>query len=423
MDSEILNPTDSLVRICPDPVFIIGSPRSGTTALVLALGHHSRLWASAESNFLFHLFNNRHAERAFAQATQAFRERWLNKEGVEEDEFLAYLGVGLNALFTSRSRGRRWVDKTPLYTRIVDFLARLFPGSRFLHILRDGRRVVHSMIHFANAPGVKANKIPKGVIGGWTFNFREACRTWRQYVDTAMSFCARHPDRGLTVVNEELLANPRAGFEKICDFLAIPFEERPAEYFRTHRHNSSFASVTVADLPVRPTPNPWAEWNENQRAIFLEEAGPAMLRHGLATPDELPVPDALLRPLADSYPRLVAQVRERAGAHLPAGVTVAVLSRGDDNLLNLAGRRACHYPQGVDGCYAGYHPAKSDEAIQALEDLRRRGADALLIPATSRWWLDYYQEFGQHLESHYRRLLADDVCTIYELRVPPPSGS
>jgi hypothetical protein len=418
MDSESLNPGGMQVRVCPDPVFIIGSPRSGTSALALALDRHSRLWTSAESDFLFYLFNNRQAEKAFAQAKHGPAQRWLKQEGVEEGEFLACLGLGLNALFTSRSRGRRWLDKSPLYTTIVDVLARLFPGARFLHILRDGRRVVHSMIHFANAPGVRANKIPKGFIGGWTSNFREACRTWRRYVDTAMDFCACNPTRGLTVVNEKLLANTQAGFVQICDFLTLPFEEAPAEYFRTHRHNSSFGRDTIGNLPVDSGPDPWLEWDENQQAIFLEEAGPTMLRHGLATVQELPVPEALLPPSADWYSNLVAKIRDRAHAHLAAGLTVAVLSKGDDDFLNLDGLLACHFPQGADGSYAGHHPATSAEAIQALEDLRRRGADALLIPATSSWWLDYYQEFRQHLESGYRRLWADEVCTIFDLRVP-----
>ena len=56
-------------------------------------------------------------------------------------------------LLTRTSNGRRWIDQTPANTLVVDRLAEMFPGARFLHILRDGRRVVHSMINFHRAMG------------------------------------------------------------------------------------------------------------------------------------------------------------------------------------------------------------------------------------------------------------------------------
>src|SRR5438874_4826617 len=106
--------------VCPDPVFVIGSPRSGTTALARALGQHSQLCTSAESDFLFYLFQGQHAQKAFQRATDVAGERWLAVHGVDKKEFLAFLGLGLNALYTSRSQGRRWIEQTPLYRLIAE---------------------------------------------------------------------------------------------------------------------------------------------------------------------------------------------------------------------------------------------------------------------------------------------------------------
>src|SRR5262249_8717023 len=133
-------------EICCNPVFIIGSPRSGTKILARSLAKHTRLWtSSAESNFLYHLFGGGHLENAFQTAgSRPSRPHgtWLAKEGVAKSEFFRFVGLGLNALYASRSGGKRWIDHTPLYTLMVDTLSELFPGARFLHILRDGRRVV-----------------------------------------------------------------------------------------------------------------------------------------------------------------------------------------------------------------------------------------------------------------------------------------
>lgn len=114
----------------------------------MSLAHHSALWCSHESGLLFYLFRDGHAERAFSDAIGRVEGTWLGKENVSLPEFLRYAGLGLHALYMSRSGGKRWIEQTPINTTIAETLSGLFPGARFLHILRDSRRVVHSMIHF-----------------------------------------------------------------------------------------------------------------------------------------------------------------------------------------------------------------------------------------------------------------------------------
>ena len=57
--------------VCPDPVFIIGSPRSGTTVLAMALAQHPLFWASDESFILFDLFGMGKLDKAF--------QRWAGR--------------------------------------------------------------------------------------------------------------------------------------------------------------------------------------------------------------------------------------------------------------------------------------------------------------------------------------------------------
>jgi GT2 family glycosyltransferase len=62
---------------------------------------------------------------------------------------------------------------------------------------------------------------------------------------------------------------------------------------------------------------------------------------------------------------------------------VLVVSRGDDQLLVLIGRRAWHFPQNEDGRYSGYHPADSGEALAYLDASRAKGAQYLVLAATA----------------------------------------
>jgi hypothetical protein len=115
------------------------------------------------------------------------------------------------------------------------------------------------------------------------------------------------------------------------------------------------------------------------------------------------------------YRALIAQIGELAHALLPADATVAVISSGDEALLQLEGRRAWHFPQDRQGVYAGFYPADSQAAISHLEALRAKGADYFLIPRTALWWLTYYTEFAEHLARYELVTHQARVCRIYAL--------
>ena len=69
------------------------------------------------------------------------------------------------------------------------------------------------------------------------------------------------------------------------------------------------------------------------------------------------------------------------------------------------------------GVYAGRDPANSDEALHLLESTKARGAQYLVIPAKSFWWLDHYQKFREHVEARYQAVARDEeTCIIFELR-------
>jgi hypothetical protein len=115
------------------------------------------------------------------------------------------------------------------------------------------------------------------------------------------------------------------------------------------------------------------------------------------------------------YPQVVGRVRSAVSKDVPEGAVVAVVSKGDSELVDLPGRRGVHFPQGADGGYAGHHPADSADAILRVDAARGRGAQYLLFPATAFWWLEHYAGLGKHLDEHYRLLRDDETCVLYDL--------
>jgi Sulfotransferase family len=410
--------------LAQNPIFVIGAPRSGTTIVAKSLGQHDELWFTHESHLLFNLYGAGHADAVYA-SSKSRPFGLFRTENVTREEFLASLGVGINSLMSSKSKGKRWIEKTPLNTLMVDVLVDMFPDAYFLHVLRDGRQVVNSMINFLPSRGetVRAFVVEREAILHWA-DFRKACRTWSRYVDTAVNFCMAHPERCLTIFHEQLVANTADEFHRVSSFLGIHDDEAVKKFFGANRVNSSFpidahapVSAHAKGLSAGTPIDPWQEWSPEQRRIFIEEAGPTLMEAQLVTKAGLlsmsrdaGVGDGGRQP----WRRLADCIRDAVDSSVSPRAIVLVVSKGEEDVLQLGERQAWHFPQAEDGGYAGYYPADSAEAITHLETLRAKGAQYLLFPATAFWWLDHYTEFAQHLSQHYTVVFhQDDVCRVY----------
>jgi GT2 family glycosyltransferase len=116
------------------------------------------------------------------------------------------------------------------------------------------------------------------------------------------------------------------------------------------------------------------------------------------------------------YHQHVACLRGVVREAVPSQATVMVVSRGDEELLDLDGRSAWHFPQAPDGRYSGHHPGDSAEAISHLEELRAKGGEYLLFPRSSLWWLEYYEDFARHLRARYAPVECEgDACALFAL--------
>ena len=118
----------------------------------------------------------------------------------------------------------------------------------------------------------------------------------------------------------------------------------------------------------------------------------------------------------EGYERVVARVGEAVARVVPAGSTVLVVSRGDDDLTRFEGRIGWHFPRAADGSYAGFYPADAGAAIAELEALRARGANFIVFPVTSLWWLDHYKAFAEYVFDRFPQPVREEDLLIIDLR-------
>jgi GT2 family glycosyltransferase len=129
------------------------------------------------------------------------------------------------------------------------------------------------------------------------------------------------------------------------------------------------------------------------------------------------------RAVSPAYAALIDRIRDAVARSVPANATVAVISRGDDALLELCHCRTRHFPSSDDGSYAGYNPGDSEEAIGFLARARHLGASFLVVPQTATWWLAHYTAFAAHLRERARAIIETDACTIFEFTPDAGGGA
>ena len=135
-------------------LFVIGSPRSGSTLLTRMLGAHSAVHSPAEPHLLTplaHLGFYESIEQAPYDpiiTERAIRELVAALPRGEED-YLDALRACTDTLYGRllEPSGRRiLLDKTPAYALVLDFVARLYPKAHFLVLTRSPLAIWSSVV-------------------------------------------------------------------------------------------------------------------------------------------------------------------------------------------------------------------------------------------------------------------------------------
>ncbi len=246
------------IEICDSPIFVLGAPRSGTSMMQWALRQHPGLWGGQESDYLIPLVHALRECHDFGSSRE--RLHWLSGQGVDFDEFCRHLGCGVNALYMSRSGGKRWVEQTPQYTRHLDDMRRLFPRAQFVCMVRDGRDVVHSLRHFVHPEP-----------------HERACELWRDFTRAALLFAnSRHGDQLLFASYQRVVDDTESELRRVYDFIGEAFEPKSVDFVRNQgRINSSFRE----EAGGRTTAG-WLEWTVQERRVFDRSAGDLLIELG-----------------------------------------------------------------------------------------------------------------------------------------------
>ena len=224
----------ALAEVRQRAFFLIGCERSGTTLLQAMLASHPRVSIASETQFYGAFY--RRDPKSLRLRSPAGRERAISKivahqqrRGLDFDpqrfKDLARLAepswghffAAMLVAFREARNADRVGEKSPAHTPFLEAIASDFPGARFVHILRDPRAVVSSLL-----------RVPFGS----RFVAPNAL-AWRQAYRIHLS--AEQlvgPDRYFPMRYEDLARDPRAILEQICDFLDLPWHDAIEHFYR-----------------------------------------------------------------------------------------------------------------------------------------------------------------------------------------------
>jgi len=249
------------------PIFVVGSPRAGTSILTWCLGHHPNLFPVPESNWMGDFAVN----VAVAYQIGAARGDYstLSAMDIGQDELFAAFGQRINDLIldhrerleakrktrcvelnldarwleaTGSAAGpnERWVDGTPEYSLHICGLRKLFPDAAFIHIFRDVASVVRSMLNFHRVAGTQLVR-----------NEEEAYRYWLRTVRGCVKAeQAYGPNVVRRIRYRDLIDSPESTMRSLLDFLSEPYTARCLEPLAQRINSSNVSDDFKADDPV-----------------------------------------------------------------------------------------------------------------------------------------------------------------------------
>lgn len=257
------------------PIFIGGAGRSGTTLLRVILDSHSRIACGPELKvipsvaYLWADFQTKYAPfLADSQVTPSTVDRLFHD-----------LIVNLLEPLRRFEGKQRVAEKSPNNVFFFPHLHRLFPDATFLHVLRDGRDVVASLLSMDW-------RTPDGIPIDYTQDARLAARYWAKAVAAGREFAWSTAGRSRyrEVRYEELIDRPEGYLRALFAYLDEPWEPAVLTYYEKARALGDESSAEQVTRPLsRASVGRWrSDSSAADRAAVKDEVGALLIELGYA---------------------------------------------------------------------------------------------------------------------------------------------
>lgn len=243
------------------PVFVLGTPRSGTTLVEQIIHAHPLAFGAGELDLLVPVFND-----------------WRLPGGLafdEEGEMAAHTPRDRGALYIQRlaafapAEAERIVNKSPANSRYIGLIHAILPDSPIILCRRDP---------VANGYSCFQQLFDNDRFWSWTFDLESIGRYLNAYHELMDHWLeVLPPGRVLEVRYEALVADPEGESRRIIDYLDLPWNPACLDFHKAERTVST-ASVAQVRKPIYTASV--AGWRVHEKTLrpMIDAIGPEILR-------------------------------------------------------------------------------------------------------------------------------------------------
>ncbi|MEG3910756.1 sulfotransferase [Microcoleus sp. w1-18aA5] len=201
-------------------IFLLGSPRSGTTILQSLLAAHPEVISFPESKFFHYLLYDQFAGKLPGRMEAFFKDEIKRPELLKDFddsqtvEAKASWFVRVLDGLAAEQKKSIWLEKTPEHIYFIDDIERFLPDAKFIHILRNGMDTIASMYDATRS----FNELWGA---GWDLN--HCIYRWEHAMLTSHKYINK--SNHILVKYEELLDNKTLILGQICNFMGIEYDD------------------------------------------------------------------------------------------------------------------------------------------------------------------------------------------------------
>jgi tetratricopeptide (TPR) repeat protein len=216
----------------PDPIFVVGLPRAGSTLLEQILSSHSQIEGTMELPDITSLARHLNDDNATDEDELGYPELLAY---LEPEEFRRRGEEYIASTRSHRVLGKPYfVDKMPNNYAHIPLIHLILPNAKIIDARRHpmGSCFSNFKQHFARGQH-------------FTYALTDVGRFYRDYVELMAHYDQVLPGKVHRVIYEHLVEDPEREIQRIFEYLGLPFEDQCLRFHETNRAVRTASSEQV----------------------------------------------------------------------------------------------------------------------------------------------------------------------------------
>jgi len=236
----------------PDPIFILGLPRAGSTLLEQILASHSQIDGTLE---LPNILSLAHRLRRTKQASNdsLYPE---NLHELEPDQLRAMGQEYIDSTRIHRKGAPFFIDKMPNNFRHVGLIKLILPNAKIIDARREPMACCFSGFKQLFAEGQE-----------FTYGLQEIGQYYRDYVRLMEHWDSVLPGAVLRVQHEDVLDDLDGQVHRMLDYLGLPFEQACIDFHQTERAVRTASSEQVRQPITKASVDLWRHYQSHLQPL------------------------------------------------------------------------------------------------------------------------------------------------------------